>query len=461
VPSNQVLTVAQMRAAEAALIDAGESVESLMERAGKGAAHWVWRIAAGRAVTVLCGPGNNGGDGYVIARELAARGLQITVVAPLEPATPAAIAARQSYSGAISTSGKGGVLVDCLFGSGLSRPLDPQMAGLLNELAAHHSFTVAVDLPSGIDADKGQPLNSDLPDCDLTLALGAWKPAHSLMPAMAAMGEQRLVPIGVAAVEGAAQLVQRPRLAAPAPDAHKYSRGLILVVEGRMPGAALLACSGALHGGAGAVRLTTDRTHPMVPPDIVLRGEPLEQLLADRRTGAVIVGPGLGEGEAAKARLQRVLTASLPTVLDADALRSLAPADLTSFASSLILTPHAGEMAQLTDAFGLPGGTKVEQAQALASAARAVVISKGADTVIAAPDGRVAFAPSASSWLSVGGSGDVLAGIVASRLAASGNPFRAACEGVWLHGEAARLAGPAFLASELAAAIPAAIATCL
>ena len=235
-PSSQILTVAQMRAAEQALIDGGETVESLMERAGNGAADWVWRVAGGRPVTVLCGPGNNGGDGYVIARELARRGLAVTVAAPLEPKTEAAIAARRSAGGKIAASGHGGVLVDCLFGSGLTRPLTPELAELLCQEARRHAHLVAIDVPSGVDSDRGTALNDALPTYDLTLALGAWKFAHCLMPAMATMGEMRLVPIGIGRVEGAAARLPRPHLPPPAPDAHKYTRGLVLVVGGAMAG---------------------------------------------------------------------------------------------------------------------------------------------------------------------------------------------------------------------------------
>src|SRR5687767_10400901 len=260
--SAQVLTVAQMRAAEQALIDGGESVESLMERAGAGAADWVWRVAAGRPVTVLCGPGNNGGDGYVIARELARRGAEVTVVAPLEPRTEAAAAARAAWDGPITTEAHGGVLVDCLFGSGLARPLEPAHAELLAGLARRHALRVAIDLPSGIDSDTGKPLNESLPAFDVTLALGAWKHAHWLMPAAALMGRRRLVPIGIGPVEGAATLLQRPHLAPPALDAHKYTRGLVLVVGGMMAGASLLACEAAMRAGAGAVRLSGRTPHP-------------------------------------------------------------------------------------------------------------------------------------------------------------------------------------------------------
>lgn len=459
--SDQILTVAQMCAAEQTLIDGGGTVESLMERAGRGAADWVWRIAGGRSVTVLCGPGNNGGDGYVIARELARRGAAVTVVAPLEPKTDAAVAARRSYDGPVAARGPGGVLVDCLFGSGLTRPLSGELAALLISEAAHHPFRVAVDLPSGIDADRGIPLNHDLPDYCLTLALGAWKLAHWTMPAVARMGDLRLVPIGVGGVEGAAQLLSRPQLVPPARDAHKYTRGLVLVVGGVMAGAALLACDAAMRAGAGAVRLSGGGSHPAMLPDVILRGEPLGELLADDRTGAVLVGPGLGRDGQARERLTEALAADRPTVADADALTLLYPGQVADHSGPLVLTPHEGELARLAESFGIAPGSKLDRARTLAAATGAVVIAKGPDTVIAGPDGRTVLAPSPTSWLSIGGTGDVLAGVVASRLAATGEPFVAACEGVWLHGEAARLAGPVFLASELARSVSAAYAAAL
>jgi hydroxyethylthiazole kinase-like uncharacterized protein yjeF len=458
---SEVLSVAQMRAAEEALIAGGETVDSLMQVAGRGAAEWVWRMAAGRPVTVLCGPGNNGGDGYVIAETLRERGVAVTVVAPMKPTTGAAQRAKAAYVGAVAEGSHGGVFVDCLFGSGLTRPLGTELAGLLRELARHHHYRVAVDLPSGVESDSGALLDENLPRYDLSLALGAWKVAHWLMPAMETMGERRLVPIGVDSVEEAATLLTRPHLSAPAADAHKYTRGLVLVVGGGMAGASMLACEGALRAGAGAVRLTSAHPHPSVAPDVVLKDVPLEELLEERRTNAVLIGPGLGLNGDANERLVTVLSANLPAVADADALTLLTPELLKDYSAPLILTPHAGEMERLVKRFAIAGTGKIEQARALATTAKAVVIAKGPDTVIAAPDGRVVLAPSPSSWLAVAGTGDVLAGATASRLAAVHDPFQAACEAVWLHGEAARIAGPAFLASELAKAVSRAYAAAL
>jgi hydroxyethylthiazole kinase-like uncharacterized protein yjeF len=462
--TDAILTVAQMRQAEQALIDGGTSVDALMQRAGRGAAEWVWRIAAGRPVTVLCGPGNNGGDGYVIAETLRARGLEVRVVAPIEPATDAARNARAAWRGDVTTQADpahGAALVDCLFGSGLSRPLSDELAALLAALAKRHDATVAVDLPSGVDSDTGQPLGGALPENAATLALGAWKFAHWLMPAAATMGTRLLVDIGIGDVAEAERLIGKPRLSAPAADAHKYSRGLMAVVGGPMEGAALLACLGAMRAGAGAVRLLAERLHPAAPPDIVLRNGPIADTLGDPRTGVVLAGPGLGRDDRAHDHLREALAAGRPTVLDADTLSILQPADLEGFDGPLVLTPHEGELERLAKAFALEPGSKLAQARELAQRARAVVLAKGPDTIIAAPDGATVLAPSTTSWLSVAGSGDVLAGIVAARLAATVDPLRAACEGHSLHGKAAQLAGPAFLASDLAAHVSAAYAAFL
>jgi hydroxyethylthiazole kinase-like uncharacterized protein yjeF len=451
--ADPILTVAQMRAAEETLIAGGATVDSLMQMAGKGAAEWVWRVAAGRPVTVLCGPGNNGGDGYVIAETLRRRGLSVAVVAPVEPKTAAAQRARAAYGGTIAGSGHGGIFVDCLFGSGLTRPLGRELAELLNELARHHHYCIAVDLPSGVESDSGAMLDEALPSYHLTIALGAWKFAHWLMPAMARMGERRLVTIDVEPIEGAARLLARPHFSPPAADAHKYTRGLVLVVGGGMVGASVLACQAAIRAGAGAVRLTSTHPHPSAPADVVLKDQPLEELLAGKRTNAVLVGPGLGVDDKARHRLAAVLKADLPTVADADALTLLRPELPAGRSAPLVLTPHAGEMARLATSFATTGEDKVVQARALAVAAGAVVVSKGPDTVIAAPDGRLILAPSPTSWLAIAGTGDVLSGATASRLAVTHDPFTAACEAVWLHGEAARQVGPAFLASDLAQAI--------
>ena len=459
--ADAVLTVEQMRAAEDALMAGGISVHELMQRAGRGAADWIWRMAGRHPVTVLCGPGNNGGDGYVIAEALRERGGQVSVVAAAPPRTDAALRARALYQGTVVEAAAvppGDVLVDCLFGSGLRRPLSDELLALLQGLGAIHTRVVAMDVPSGVETNTGLPLNPGLPENALTIALGAWKPAHFLMPAAARMGRLVLVDIGCTPPAGAARLLGRPRLAAPAADAHKYRRGLVVVVAGAMPGAALLSAIAAQGAGAGYVKLLASGD-AAVPADIVTDHTPLAEGLVDRRIGAVLVGPGLGRGAESRARLEAALGSGHPLVIDADALSLL---DGKQLNGNVIATPHEGELAALEQAFGLAGaGSKIARVQALAEAGGMVVIAKGPDTVIAEPGGRAALAARASSWLSVAGTGDVLAGLVAARLAGGSAAFAAACEAVWLHGEAARLAGPAFSASRLASMVPAAYAACL
>lgn len=453
--NSQILTVTQMKAAEQALIDSGETVSSLMETAGKGAAEYVWRMAAGRSVTILCGPGNNGGDGYVIARVLGERGLRVQLVSPYQPRTKAAKAACSAWGGQPVEHASGAVLVDCLFGSGLARGLDDQMESRFKRLAKAHDFLIAIDLPSGIDADSGELLNSGLPTFDLTIALGAWKFAHWMMPAMELMGETRLVDIGVSDVPDAAALSHRPRLSAPDMDAHKYSRGLLGVVGGAIPGASMLASRAAMHGGAGYVKLFAGEMPANPPAELVVEGDTLSGLLSDMRLCALLIGPGLGRDDTARSRLAWTLGCDLPTVCDADALVLLEPDMIDGRSSPLILTPHAGELDALGNNFGSVGLDRIEQISELAEAIEGVVVAKGPDTIVAAASSDITIMPPATSWLSTAGSGDVLAGLIASRLAVgSSSAIGAAIEGCWLHREAAHLAGPAFTAADLIAHIP-------
>lgn len=452
---DQILSVAQMRAAEEELIDAGCSVDVLMDRAGRGAAEWVWRVGGRERVTVLCGPGNNGGDGYVIAQSLLERGGDVVVVAAGEPRTDAARRARALFTGRVLSCDEevhGAVFVDSLFGSGLSRPLARDDVGLLGRLARAHLRTIAVDLPSGVDADSGELLADDLPTCYLTLALGAWKYAHWATPAAAEMGMVRLVDIGIASQPGAAQVLARPALSPPGTQAHKYLRGLVAVVGGAMAGAAGLAAEACARGGCGYVRLSAAAPVRASHAIVQLREPDFA------KAKAVLVGPGLERDEAAWRRLAEALGSAVPVVADADALWLLGEKGRGVLPAPAILTPHEGEFSEM---FPNGQGSKVDRARQAAEASGSVIVYKGPDTVIAAPDGRATIAPSASSWLSTAGTGDVLAGLCASRLAVAGDPFEAACQAVWLHGEAARLAGPAFAADDLVAHLPQAIAACL
>ncbi len=456
---SQILTADQMRDAEQKIFDAGTSVSELMEIAAGGAAEWIRRIAAGRSITVLCGPGNNGGDGYVIARRLHEAGNDVRVIAPVEPKTDAAKKAKTNWGGKVFTSGgadAGYVFVDCLFGSGLARALSGEHALLVRDLADRSTLSVAVDVPSGIESDTGALLNEKLPRFDVTLALGAWKFAHWRLPGRAKMGTMRLVPIGIDPVEGAAELIERPRIKPPALESHKYLRGLAAIVAGTMPGAAQLSAEAAMGAGAGYVRLVSGEGGRAHNPTLVVDPE----ALSDARLSAVLVGPGLGRGAEAVSKLGEVLKSKKPTVLDADALVALRP-EMLPDDLPVLATPHDGELEALCKAFSVIAESRQDRALALAKTSKMVVLAKGPDSVIAAPDGRIAIAPPAPSWLSVAGSGDVLAGIAVSRMATGQDPFTAACEAVWLHGEAARLCGPAFTPLELAKAVPAALAKCL
>lgn len=437
-----------MRAAERAVFDAGTPEYELMERAGRAVADIVWRVGGVADTLVLCGPGNNGGDGYVIARALAESGVPVRVAALTEPRTPSAKTARAGWDGPVeplADARPATQVVDALFGTGLTRGLDEAVAGQLGTLVAAARRSYAVDLPSGVETDTGACL-SPVPRFSVCVALGAWKPAHLLQPAAGRFGRGVLAEIGIDTDGAQARRLDAPTLAAPGVEAHKYSRGLVAVVAGAMPGAAALAAEAAARGGAGYVRLLTEDRGVAISHAIV-RSEAADFAKAK----AALVGPGLGRDDAARERLAGALKSGVPVVADADALWLMGETDLPAPA---IVTPHEGEFVRL---FGdLPGG-KIARALAAAKSAQAVVVYKGPDTVIAAPDGRAAVAGGASPWLSTAGTGDVLAGLCAARLAVTGDPFRAACEAVWLHGEAARRADAAFVADQLIAQIPAAI----
>lgn len=449
-----ILTAAAMKAAELA---SGIDLFTLMTRAGEGVATAVARLAAGREVLILCGPGNNGGNGYVAAALLRRGGIAVRVAASAEPATDLARRARAGWDGPVellADAAPAPVVVDALFGTGLSRPLDDGLATWLHRLVDAAQLAVAVDLPSGVATDDGACL-SDPPSFHLTLALGALKPAHLLHPPAARCGAVRLLPIGIEAESDLAVLAP-PRLTPPGWDAHKFTRGLVVVIAGAMPGAGALAATAAARAGAGYVLLLGSATDRL--PHAIVRRRWSRDMLTDERIGAVLIGPGLGRDDAARAKLAAALDAPHPLVLDGDALAFLEPAQLKTRTSPTVLTPHAGEFARL---FGEGQGSRIDRARAAAAASGAAVVLKGADTAIARPDGQARIATTGPTWLSTAGTGDVLAGIVAARLAAGRDAFDAAGEGVWLHAEAARRAGPAFVADDLAAHLPAAIAACL
>ena len=432
-------------------MSAGTSEWELMQRAGEGAAQWIARMAGGRDVCVLCGPGNNGGDGYVIAESLRRRGNSVHVVAPKEPGTDTARTARDAYQGEISTEGlpRDHVYVDCLFGYGLAREVTGEFAQLLEELQDADGYKVAVDVPSSVASDTGERLGPVVA-YDLTLALGGWKRAHFSMPVMATMGVKRVVDIGLDLPADTPRLSTAPRISPPLADAHKYRRGLLAIIAGEMPGAPLLAAEAAMRSGAGYVKLLSDHSHPDAPAELVIESAAAKEALSDERLSAILFGPGLGRNHEARKALGATLEAGRPTILDADALHLLDPAMIAGCDTAKIgLTPHEGELAKLCDAFGIDAADKLERAKTLHAKTGMTVLAKGPDTVLAGPEG-VRFVERGSSWLSVAGTGDVLAGIAAARLAVLGDMYQALEEAVWIHHEAARLAGPAFTAGILA-----------
>ena len=448
-----VLTAEAMRAAEERAIAAGTSVTELMERAGTGVAEWVHRLAAGSEVLILCGPGNNGGDGYVAARVLAQRGVPVRVAALGEPGTQASAAARAAWGGPVEVlSGAtpaAPVLVDALFGTGLTRALDPSLAQIVTALVAQAGLSIAVDLPSGAETDSGGDFGAALAAFDVTLALGALKSAHLLQPVAQQCGAVRLVEIGLGESEAQVRTLARPQLAVPGAGAHKYSRGMVVVVSGPMHGASELAALAAYRAGAGYVLLLTGGLPN--PPHAIVRRRWSAEALDDTRIGAVVIGPGLGRDARAREKLEAALASERPLVIDGDALHLLDLAVLKDRAAPVVLTPHAGEFNAL---FGAGPGSKIDRAQDAARQADAVVVFKGADTVIARPDGSANVSATGSPWLSVAGTGDVLAGAIAAMLAQGRDPLDAASAGVWLHGEIARLLDRCFLADELADALP-------
>ncbi|USI71882.1 NAD(P)H-hydrate dehydratase [Sphingomonas morindae] len=458
--SRPILTAAETRAAEQALFDSGVTVEALMARAGRAVADRAWDRFGPVPALVACGPGNNGGDGYVVAQRLRQRGVAVRVCASAPPTSPAAQAARAAWEGPVEPLAEAApapLFFDALFGTGLTRPLDEAVAAPARALAAAARHRVAIDLPSGIASDDGAVLSTP-PAADLCVALGALKRAHRLMPGLAACGEVVLAEIGLDAASSVVE-IEPPRLAAPGVESDKYKRGKLLVAAGAMPGAALLAALAGQRAGAGYVELLG--LSGDAPPHALVRRAWDDAALEDRRIGAIVIGPGLGTESEGARRLARVLAGDRPLVLDADALTLIArqgPATLRGRAAPSVLTPHMGEFARL---FPDATGSALDKARHGAAATGAVLLLKGACTVVAHPDGRAAINPPAPAWLASAGTGDVLAGTIGALLAQRSDGFAAAQAGAWLHAEAARLAGPLLIADDLLAGLRAAARACL
>ncbi len=452
-----LLDAAATRAAEAAT---GIAPAVLMERAGALAARAVLTVFAPRSAVVVCGTGNNGGDGYVVARLLAAAGVAVTVAATGNPATVTAAAMHERWTGQVVTLSAAeprAVLVDAVVGIGCTRPL-AALADLAR-LAAGASV-VAIDLPSGLDADSG---SGDSLTADLTVACGALKPAHLL--AAARCGRVVVADLGFDTSGAQLFATAPPPSLTPPSDSHKYARGAVLTLGGVSGhgGAARLAALAAVRAGAGLSMMACPAaavTENAARLDAVMvraasDGAAVTALLARQRFAAAIAGPGLdGDGE----RIAALLASGLPVVLDAGifTLFAGAPDRLSAaLAGPAVLTPHDGEFARL---FGDLPGDRLAQTRAAAARIGAVVVRKGPATIIAAPDGRAAINAHATPWLATAGSGDVLAGVIAGLLAQRFAAFDAACAGVWLHGEAGRRAGAGMTADDLPNAVSRAVA---
>lgn len=480
-PSSSVLlTVAEMARADRLAIAGGVPGIDLMRAAGTAVADAVRRRWSPRPVVVLCGPGNNGGDGFVAAEVLRRAGWPVTVAllgdraalrgdaaiaaadwpGPVEPVSPTVVAGA-------------GLVIDAVFGAGLSRPVDGVAA---ETLGAVRCPVVAVDVPSGVDSDTGAVRGTATP-ATLTVTFFRRKPGHLLVPGRFLCGEVVVADIGVPAAVldtiapgAAANGPDLWRAALPAPDAagHKFRRGHVLVWSGRrMTGAARLAARAAQRAGAGLVTIAGPEeaaaVHRPAVDAVMVRAvagpAAFARLLADRRIGPAVIGPGAGRGPMTRLIVEAAAGAGAPLVLDADALTVFAgdPAGLAAVLAGrpAVLTPHEGEFAAL---FGDDPRAKPARAREAAARLGAVVLLKGPDTVVAAPDGRVAINANAPPALATAGSGDVLAGIVGALMGQGAEAFDAACAAAWLHGEAGRRAGAGLTAEDLPAFLPAALA---
>lgn len=485
----ELLTTAQMREADALAISAGVPSLELMEHAGRAVADAV--IAAfgsARPVSVCAGPGSNGGDGFVAARLLGERGCEVRLVLLGERGRLSGDAEEMArrYRGDIERwhgqeFSPQGVLVDAIFGAGLSRPVEGEAAQLIDAINRSGGAVVAVDLPSGIDGDSGAVMGCAV-RARRTVTFFRMKPGHLLLPGRSHCGQIVVADIGI---PPAVLDRVRPHLRANSPAAwgfafpipqatgHKYSRGHTVVLSGEMPctGAARLAARAALRAGSGLVTIASPTSALAVNAAsnlaVMVREaegeEGLATLLADVRMNAVVMGPGGGVGPAMRAKVRTAAAANRALVLDADALTSFGenPNELFTILSNrklstAILTPHDGEFARLFRELNKLSSVKQKLEMGLAASHEtgAIVVLKGADTVVAAPDGRATIANNAPPWLATAGAGDVLAGIIGGLLAQRMPAYEAAAAAVWLHGEAANTAGPGLIAEDLTELLP-------
>ncbi len=486
--SPELLRVSEMYQADAATIAGGVSGLELMEVAGAAIAEAVQTGWPQGEVLVLCGPGNNGGDGFVAARLLAAAGrrVRLALLGPLDKLAGDAASNAACWTGDVlplapTLLDGAEVVVDALFGAGLGRPLEGVAQETIEALAQSDLPIVAVDVPSGVHGDTGQVLGAAA-QADVTVTFFRRKPGHLLYPGRGLCGALRLADIGIRDTvlkSISPQLSEnlpglwRDALPRPQLQSHKYDRGHAVVAGGAvLTGAARLASYAALRMGAGLVSIAAPPAAANIyragPPAIMVRdiadGDAFSALLAEPRVTAALIGPGNGiDGGAKGETANRVLRALAmqACVLDADALTVFADQPETLFTAladvpASVLTPHEGEFSRLFPAVPRAGGGngKIEMAIAAAAQAGAVVLLKGADTVIAAPDGQAVINTNATPYLATAGSGDVLAGFIVGLMAQGLPAFEAACAGAWFHGACGSAFGPGLIAEDLADQLP-------
>jgi hydroxyethylthiazole kinase-like uncharacterized protein yjeF len=472
-----LLSVAQMTAADRAAVALGVPGVLLMQNAGAAVVREVVRRWSPRPVTVLCGPGNNGGDGFVAALALAQLGwpVRVALLGEREALRGDARHHAMRWTGGIEALTPAAVegaalVVDAVFGSGLRRPLDGQVLAALAAVTQRRVPLIAVDVPSGVMGDTGESVGAASAACTVTFARK--KPGHVLLPGRALCGDVVVADIGFPADvfdslsidtwENEADL-WREVLPRAASAGNKYTRGHALVCGGYpLTGAARMAARAAARAGAGLTTIAVPEiafavyaaalTSIMVQP--LAREGGLGLLLADPRYSAFLIGPGAGVNDVTRGMALELLATARPTLLDADAITVLASRadELTrAIRGPCVMTPHDGEFARVFD----PQGDKLTRARRAARQSGAVIVLKGADTVVAAPDGRAVVNTNAPATLATAGSGDVLGGLILGLLAQGMDAFWAAAAGVWMHGAAAAAFGPGLIAEDLPDLLPA------
>jgi ADP-dependent NAD(P)H-hydrate dehydratase / NAD(P)H-hydrate epimerase len=485
----EVLTTAEMERADRLTIAAGTPGFALMLSAGQAVAEAAINLVEEGPVLVVCGPGNNGGDGFVAAAELVAQGREVCVILMCERVAlqgDAASAARGWKYPILPFNpqaiGKPALIIDALFGAGLSRPVQGEAHEMIAAMNANGAPLLAVDLPSGVNGTSAAIMGIAVRATE-TVTFFRKKPAHLLLPGRQYCGRVRLADIGIEArvldeirpqtFENTPQFWRRS-FPVPRIDGHKYARGHVLVVSGDVAstGAARMSARGSLRAGAGLVTLASPRNALAVNAAaltaVMVRAVDsaveFAEELADKRFNTCVIGPGAGIGERTRDFVHTALATHRRLVLDADALTSFADAPDRLFEQikiapdpQVVLTPHEGEFPRLFSDISNkhPGRSKLERVRAAAERSGAVVLLKGPDTAVASPDGRVTIVANAPPWLATAGSGDVLAGIIAGLLAQGVPAFEAASMGAWMHGEAGREAGPGLIAEDLAEVLPA------